>query len=61
VSPLDPEVLKTWTTAALVLHIAHYAAGNNRSDVKVVERNAQLVAAELNARLPPRVMPNGGT
>jgi len=50
---LDPERLKQWTTAALVLQLAKYAM-----TYAAAERdNALLVGAELNARIPPRVMP----
>lgn len=55
----DPELLKTWTTASLVLHIARFATGAGK--VKVSQENAALMGAELNARIPPRVMPTSGT
>jgi hypothetical protein len=58
----DAETLTKWTTAALVLNIARYAAmtetGKLRgNDAKIAHKNAEMCGAELNARIPPRVMP----
>ncbi len=54
---LDPEVLKRWTTASLVVKIAQYASGGGQ----IARGDAELCAVELNARIPPRVMPTTGT
>lgn len=57
-APIDPETLRTWTTGALVLHIARYAASPAKEQNAPVRKlNAELMAAELNARVPPRVLP----
>lgn len=49
---LSPARLKTWTTASLVIWLARYGTGDN-----VARDAASAIAAELNARVPPRVMP----
>ncbi len=49
----DIEALKKWTTASLVMHLAQYATNQKN----MLRENAELVAAELNARIPPRVLP----
>lgn len=52
---LEAPALLKWTTAALVVYIAKYAATSRPPDI--MKKNAQLCAAELNARIPPRELP----